>query len=207
MWLKILLVDHRSSCIPWHSCIIVDSTRRGKRIPDSLSKTIPIWCSTFNRAIAKHINLSWDTSFHSLPSAVSRSEHAQIEARIDEFAQRLLVCYIIHPHTHTCRGWQLISSQSDQARLIWIVYRACWRSRYDLFGIHLNHPFLSTIYPISRSYLFGRWYALVHLKQWNQDVKLVQVISMCKDQGMIKKLGVMWVFLDVICWWWRKKLD
>ncbi|KAJ8651842.1 hypothetical protein O0I10_012582 [Lichtheimia ornata] len=71
-------------------CIIVDSTRRGKRIPDSLSKTIPIWCSTFNRAIAKHINLSWDTSFHSLPSAVSRSEHAQIEARIDEFAQRLL---------------------------------------------------------------------------------------------------------------------
>ncbi|KAI7887348.1 initiator tRNA phosphoribosyl transferase [Lichtheimia hyalospora FSU 10163] len=71
-------------------CIIVDSTRRGKRIPDSLSKTIPIWCSTFNRAIAKHCNLTWDTGFHSLPSAVSRSEHAQIEARIDEFAQRLL---------------------------------------------------------------------------------------------------------------------
>lgn len=79
-----------------YSCIIVDSTRRGKRIPDSLSKTIPIWCSTFNRAIAKHRSLPWDTSFHSLPTAVSRSEHAQIEARIDEFAQRLLVLYNIH---------------------------------------------------------------------------------------------------------------
>ncbi|GES75598.1 tRNA A64-2'-O-ribosylphosphate transferase [Rhizophagus clarus] len=32
-------------------CIIVDSTRRGKRIPDSQSKTIPIWCCTINNAV------------------------------------------------------------------------------------------------------------------------------------------------------------
>ncbi|CRK15737.1 hypothetical protein BN1708_011529 [Verticillium longisporum] len=32
-------------------CIIVDSTRRGKRIPDALSKTIPIWCAVLNRAL------------------------------------------------------------------------------------------------------------------------------------------------------------
>ncbi|KAF9958043.1 hypothetical protein BGZ72_000974 [Mortierella alpina] len=34
-------------------CIIVDSTRKGKRVPDALSKTIPIWCATINNAIRK----------------------------------------------------------------------------------------------------------------------------------------------------------
>ncbi|KAJ3515773.1 hypothetical protein NMY22_g14359 [Coprinellus aureogranulatus] len=31
--------------------ILVDSTRSGKRIPDALSKTVPIWCAVINRAI------------------------------------------------------------------------------------------------------------------------------------------------------------
>ncbi|KAF9146547.1 hypothetical protein BGX30_013762 [Mortierella sp. GBA39] len=34
-------------------CIIVDSTRKGKRVPDALSKTIPIWCGTINNAVRK----------------------------------------------------------------------------------------------------------------------------------------------------------
>ncbi|KAF9154652.1 hypothetical protein BG015_000337 [Linnemannia schmuckeri] len=34
-------------------CIIVDSTRKGKRVPDALSKTIPIWCATINNAVRK----------------------------------------------------------------------------------------------------------------------------------------------------------
>ncbi len=77
-------------------CMIVDSTRKGKRIPDALSKTIPIWCCTVNRAVYIYRQqknqpcIQWDTQFHSLPSAVSRSEHAQIEARLDMFVQRLL---------------------------------------------------------------------------------------------------------------------
>lgn len=81
-------------------CIIVDSTRKGKRIPDALSKTIPIWCCTVNRAVAKYrqqqqqqqqgVDSNWDTQLHTLPSAVSRSEHTQIEARLDMFVERLL---------------------------------------------------------------------------------------------------------------------
>ncbi|KAI7904851.1 tRNA A64-2'-O-ribosylphosphate transferase [Cokeromyces recurvatus] len=75
--------------------IIVDSTRKGKRIPDALSKTIPIWCCTVNRAVARYRGYSnnnecWDVEFHSLPSTVSRSEHAQIEAKIDGFVEKLL---------------------------------------------------------------------------------------------------------------------
>ncbi|SAM02783.1 hypothetical protein [Absidia glauca] len=71
--------------------IVVDSTRRGKRIPDALSKTIPIWCCVINRAIHRYNGYQgdWDTRFHSLPSAVFRSEHAQIECRIDGFVQKL----------------------------------------------------------------------------------------------------------------------
>ncbi|KAG0245209.1 hypothetical protein BGW41_002678 [Actinomortierella wolfii] len=34
-------------------CILVDSTRKGKRVPDALSKTVPIWCATINTAVQR----------------------------------------------------------------------------------------------------------------------------------------------------------
>ncbi|KAF9215494.1 hypothetical protein BGZ59_001243 [Podila verticillata] len=129
-------------------CIIVDSTRKGKRVPDALSKTIPIWCATINNAVRKRALLDqqqrnqeqqkdqepqqgedqgyithvpnadgglrgtsytgdtvesapsllvpaldsskWDTRYHSLPSLISRSEHAQIAEKIDGFAEKLM---------------------------------------------------------------------------------------------------------------------
>ncbi|KAI8327307.1 initiator tRNA phosphoribosyl transferase [Choanephora cucurbitarum] len=71
-------------------CIIVDSTRKGKKIPDALSKTIPIWCCAVNRMIARlEDTAAWDLSFYSPPAAVSRSEHAQIEALMDSFVDKL----------------------------------------------------------------------------------------------------------------------
>lgn len=36
--------------------MIVDSTRKGKRFPDSMSKTIPIWTCVLNRAISNYRN-------------------------------------------------------------------------------------------------------------------------------------------------------
>ncbi|KAI1802949.1 initiator tRNA phosphoribosyl transferase [Daldinia bambusicola] len=68
-------------------CIIVDSTRRGKRMPDALSKTVPIWCCVLN-----HILFPETPALHELytpPNTVSRSEHAQIEARIPEHVASL----------------------------------------------------------------------------------------------------------------------
>ncbi|KAI8885014.1 initiator tRNA phosphoribosyl transferase [Backusella circina FSU 941] len=73
--------------------IIVDSTRKGKKLPDALSKTVPIWCCTLNRAVYRYLDekpVEWDLEFHSPPSAVSRSEHAQIEAKMDSFVEKLL---------------------------------------------------------------------------------------------------------------------
>ncbi|XP_074280912.1 tRNA A64-2'-O-ribosylphosphate transferase isoform X1 [Silene latifolia] len=93
-------------------CIIVDSTRKGKRFPDSMSKTIPIWTCVLNRAIQRYRNIrhkdenikhvddnvdceaseetsiDWDCSLH-LPLFISKTERASIERCLDEFTVRL----------------------------------------------------------------------------------------------------------------------
>ncbi|KLO10882.1 initiator tRNA phosphoribosyl transferase [Schizopora paradoxa] len=77
---------------PLFSVILVDSTRSGKRIPDALSKTVPIWCAVVNRALQlrKIVNLAlWDTNLYTPPDAVSKQEHWQIEARLDGWAHAL----------------------------------------------------------------------------------------------------------------------
>ncbi|KAK8246769.1 tRNA A64-2'-O-ribosylphosphate transferase [Phyllosticta capitalensis] len=64
-------------------CVIVDSTRRGKRMPDALSKTIPTWCAVWNRLLFPD-----DPKAHQLYTprqSVSESEHSQIAARLDSF--------------------------------------------------------------------------------------------------------------------------
>ncbi|KAF2766767.1 tRNA a64-2'-o-ribosylphosphate transferase [Teratosphaeria nubilosa] len=61
-------------------CIIVDSTRRGKSMPDALSKTIPIWICVLNRLLFPKSPDSHD--LRTPPQFVSASEHAQIEERI-----------------------------------------------------------------------------------------------------------------------------
>lgn len=76
----------------------MDSTRSGKKIPDALSKTVPIWCAVINRA---HLirrsnpeekgNFAWNTKLYTPPSTVSRQEHDQIEQRLDDWAQALAV--------------------------------------------------------------------------------------------------------------------
>ncbi|KAL1869707.1 hypothetical protein VTK73DRAFT_3011 [Phialemonium thermophilum] len=63
-----------------NGCIIVDSTRRGKRMPDALSKTIPIWCCVLNRALFP--DLSECHKLHVPPNVVSDSEASQIESRV-----------------------------------------------------------------------------------------------------------------------------
>ncbi|KAI1199914.1 initiator tRNA phosphoribosyl transferase [Nemania serpens] len=77
---------HLLSVIGRHDgCVVVDSTRRGKRMPDALSKTVPIWCCVLNRVLFPEEE-PWRSSHHhqlrTPPGVVSRSEHAQAEARI-----------------------------------------------------------------------------------------------------------------------------
>ncbi|KAF3623603.1 putative tRNA A64-2'-O-ribosylphosphate transferase-like isoform X2 [Capsicum annuum] len=96
-------------------CMIVDSTRKGKRFPDSMSKTIPIWTCVLNRAIWNYRvkfgstrsveknesndsiecgntnnedSYSWDCSLH-LPLWVSNTERALIDERLDGWTEDL----------------------------------------------------------------------------------------------------------------------
>lgn len=89
-------------------CLIVDSTRKGKRCPDSMSKTIPIWTCVLNRAVSnyrkrlngaatsdKELDASdteadryWDCSLH-LPLWVSETEKALIEEKMDSWVTDL----------------------------------------------------------------------------------------------------------------------
>ncbi|KXT00343.1 hypothetical protein AC578_5877 [Pseudocercospora eumusae] len=62
-------------------CVIVDSTRRGKSMPDALSKTVPIWCCVLNRLLFGSGDLSTPMD------VVGESEHAQIEARLDNLLE------------------------------------------------------------------------------------------------------------------------
>ncbi|KAK0196006.1 initiator tRNA phosphoribosyl transferase [Armillaria mellea] len=72
--------------------ILVDSTRTGKKIPDALSKTVPIWCAVVNRAMRiRHpeITINWDTELYAPPSTVSSQEHDQILPLLDGWAEAL----------------------------------------------------------------------------------------------------------------------
>ena len=55
-------------------------------MPDALSKTVPIWIAVINRLLFPHARESH--GFISSASVVSRSEHAQIESRIDDFVRK-----------------------------------------------------------------------------------------------------------------------
>jgi tRNA A64-2'-O-ribosylphosphate transferase len=68
----------------------VDTTTRGKIFPDSLSKTIPIWCAVLNRYVSDTLRYGWDTSFQSTASAVSETEIHQISLLIPKFVQKLV---------------------------------------------------------------------------------------------------------------------
>ncbi|EJD40323.1 initiator tRNA phosphoribosyl transferase [Auricularia subglabra TFB-10046 SS5] len=71
--------------------ILVDSTRRGKRLPDALAKTVPIWCAVINCAISRRFHVGqWQTELFTPPATVSASEHDQIKSHIEEWANELL---------------------------------------------------------------------------------------------------------------------
>jgi tRNA A64-2'-O-ribosylphosphate transferase len=83
-----------------YSLLIIDSTRSGKRMPDALSKTVPIWCAVINKSyLARHGGLLGDAERkvweeHGelfCPPWISGSEREQIHQRLDLWTERLLV--------------------------------------------------------------------------------------------------------------------
>ncbi|EPQ55288.1 initiator tRNA phosphoribosyl transferase [Gloeophyllum trabeum ATCC 11539] len=102
--------------------ILVDSTRAGKRMPDALSKTVPIWCAVLNRAVRLRQGLldpdSWDTRLYTPPGTVSAQEAQQIEEHLDAWARSLADSSYALPHLpHPLRPLWLTPSTSVFPRL------------------------------------------------------------------------------------------
>ncbi|RBR22897.1 uncharacterized protein FIESC28_04195 [Fusarium coffeatum] len=66
--------------------IVVDSTRRGKRMPDALSSTIPIWCTVLNLTL---LPSNPSSSKLYLPAHLPATTHSQISALIPGFVASL----------------------------------------------------------------------------------------------------------------------
>lgn len=81
---SLILQDRKANQRPTR-CIIVDSTRRGKSMPDALSKTVGIWIVVMNRLLFDDRPDSHELLTPA--EVVSDSEHAQIEERLDGFAR------------------------------------------------------------------------------------------------------------------------
>ena len=59
----------------------MDSTRRGKSMPDALSKTIPIWCAVMNQLLFRCGEVEVPES------VVGPSEKAQMQARLERWVE------------------------------------------------------------------------------------------------------------------------
>ena len=70
----------------------MDSTRQGKRMPDALSKTVPIWCAVLNRCFSRGSG-SDEIWFPS--ECVSAQEKSHIEALIPSFVNTLKVADVL----------------------------------------------------------------------------------------------------------------
>ena len=71
--------------------ILVDSTRRGKHLPDALSKTVPIWCAVMNRLLFSSPEYVEYHRIERVKELVPDSEHAQMEARLEEWVASAMV--------------------------------------------------------------------------------------------------------------------
>lgn len=76
-------------CLEQHGgAVVIDSTRRGKSMPDALSKTLPIWVSLMNQLLFPEYQ---DAGELRTPlDVVGDSEHLQIESRLKQCLNELM---------------------------------------------------------------------------------------------------------------------
>lgn len=66
---------------------MVDSTRKGRSLPDSFSRTVPMWCAVINRLAQRldSVNQQWDNGrLHCPGSIVSPQEQCLMEELLDK---------------------------------------------------------------------------------------------------------------------------
>ena len=111
----------------FNGCFLVDSSVR-KILPDSFSRTIPIWCCVINRIVQRYRNEfgiknncsrdddnQWDTELYTPSSIISPEEHAQISSLIDSRVELLYQSKaIVDPQ-------RLVDIMTKPVRAYWIA--------------------------------------------------------------------------------------
>ncbi|PGH13923.1 hypothetical protein AJ79_03338 [Helicocarpus griseus UAMH5409] len=112
-----------------NGCVIVDSTRRGKSMPDALSKTVPIWAAVVNRALFPEEEACYDVQFP--PNFLGASEESQIEKRIDGF--------VVSLNSLKLNMQELKSRLGKPIKLAWATREYLWPeySEEELHNFHL----------------------------------------------------------------------
>lgn len=71
--------------------ILVDSTRKGKLMPDALLKTVPMWCAVLNYIMFEGVESELCKDWLVTPrEMVSQSEHSEMAKLVPGFAQEVL---------------------------------------------------------------------------------------------------------------------
>jgi len=112
-------------------CFLVDSSVR-KILPDSFSRTIPIWCSVINRLVLKYRvelsglendnsisyhddNADWDTRLYTPACIISPEEHLEISNLIDSRVELLYQSKaIVDPR-------RLVRIMTKPVRAVWVA--------------------------------------------------------------------------------------
>lgn len=112
-------------------CILVDSTRRGKRMPDALSKTVPMWCCVLNRVLFSAVSANEQPpiredaqTLYTPPGVVSASENSQMLALVPAFVEGLLRLGVLGADVAAWRRTNLPNGKP--LRPVWITPDMPW---------------------------------------------------------------------------------
>ncbi|KAL7534792.1 hypothetical protein ACHAWF_004954 [Thalassiosira exigua] len=104
-------------------CFLVDSSVR-KLLPDSFSRTVPIWCAVVNRIVLRYraeLGLGesrgedWDTDLHTPASIVSPEEYAEISNLIDSRVE------LLHRSKAVVDPRRLVEIMTRPVRAVWVA--------------------------------------------------------------------------------------
>eukprot|EP01006_Ploeotia_vitrea_P014419 TRINITY_DN38954_c0_g1_i1.p1 TRINITY_DN38954_c0_g1~~TRINITY_DN38954_c0_g1_i1.p1 ORF type:complete len:505 (+),score=15.23 TRINITY_DN38954_c0_g1_i1:21-1535(+) len=103
--------------------VIIDSTRKGKKFPDSFTRTIPIWCAIMNTCVlqASGSEAAPTTSLLHMPPWVSDSEVAQVQAKLPQFVRTA--------RDHGVDWSPLVAHADKPLRCVWVTNCSAWQSR------------------------------------------------------------------------------
>ncbi|KAH3903615.1 tRNA A64-2'-O-ribosylphosphate transferase SCDLUD_001260 [Saccharomycodes ludwigii] len=175
-----ILLNGNGSSGSGSGVVIVDSTRRGKKLPDSLSKTIPIWCSVINCIMNGNDNQnSDDLGLYLPPETVSATEAGQIRQKITFLVQKIKEKF---PQiVKTCQAFKNDSSHNNVSR---VILRPIWC--YPGSKMNMD-PFTGKIIPWENT----------NSNDAKSDVKIYTIVCCCCSyqcqDGIDKRNGFTYV--------------